>query len=49
MPSYYDSSSDKPKGTKIRKYRGGGSVNSLIDHKYGHGGRVKHNPSTINP
>jgi len=27
----------------------GGSVNQLIDRKYKHGGRIKHNPSTINP
>jgi len=29
--------------------KGGGSVNQLIDKKFKHGGRIPHNPSTINP
>jgi hypothetical protein len=29
--------------------KGGGSVNQLIDKKYKHGGKITHNPSTINP
>ncbi|QDP65552.1 MAG: hypothetical protein GOVbin152_64 [Prokaryotic dsDNA virus sp.] len=34
---------------KLNLFKEGGSVNQLIDKKYGHGGLIRHNPSDINP